>query len=227
MKKKGVNLGQFGTGGVVLEIVDLCPVRIPGDINNDWVVDIDLEKFFDKISHQRLIARLAVRIEDRRTIKLISKMLKAKVVMFFDADLRSITPEWIRDVGKPLLAGKYAPHPILPSRNLESNGLQNAMQIKVGEASPAGQEKPWGDANQLMKRHEKPAATLVPPGSIPGIRPPSVDSTSVTTAKKRAEPTAPVTMSESDVRASSTSPRQGPRARPDSYSSDAVTRIRR
>ena len=82
-------------------------------------------------------------------------------------------------------------------------------------------------AYQSMKRHEKPAAILVPPGSMPGMRPLSVDSTSVTMAKKRTEPTAPVAMSESDARVSSTTPRHGPRARPDSYSNDAAMRIRK
>jgi glucose/arabinose dehydrogenase len=39
----GNNLGPFGTGGVVLKIVDLCTTRIPGDINNDCEVnDADL-----------------------------------------------------------------------------------------------------------------------------------------------------------------------------------------
>ena len=46
-----------------------------------WVVDIDLEKFFDRVHHQRLLARLEQRVEDRRLIRLIGKMLKAKVVM--------------------------------------------------------------------------------------------------------------------------------------------------
>ena len=44
----GTNLGPFGTGGVVLKIVDLCTARIPGDINNDCVVDIvDLNILID------------------------------------------------------------------------------------------------------------------------------------------------------------------------------------
>jgi len=47
----------------------------------DWVVDIDLEKFFDRVHRQRLVARLEQRIEDRRIIRLIQRMLKAKVVM--------------------------------------------------------------------------------------------------------------------------------------------------
>ena len=47
----------------------------------EWVVDLDLEKFFDRVNHQRLMARLAQRVEDRRVLALIQDMLKAKVVM--------------------------------------------------------------------------------------------------------------------------------------------------
>jgi RNA-directed DNA polymerase len=47
----------------------------------EWVVDLDLEKFFDRVSHQRLMARLAQRIDDRRLLVLIGRMLKAMVVM--------------------------------------------------------------------------------------------------------------------------------------------------
>ena len=47
----------------------------------DWVVDIDLEKFFDGVHHQRLISRLEKKIPDKRVIRLIVKLLKSKVVM--------------------------------------------------------------------------------------------------------------------------------------------------
>lgn len=47
----------------------------------EWVVDIDLEKFFDRVNHQRLTARLAQRVDDRRLLGLIGRMLKAKVVL--------------------------------------------------------------------------------------------------------------------------------------------------
>jgi RNA-directed DNA polymerase len=47
----------------------------------EWVVDLDLEKFFDRVHHQRLLARLEQRIADRRLLDLIRRMLKAKVVM--------------------------------------------------------------------------------------------------------------------------------------------------
>ena len=51
------------------------------DDGDEWVVDIDLEKFFDKVNHQRLMARLAERVTDRRLLELIGRMLKACVVM--------------------------------------------------------------------------------------------------------------------------------------------------
>jgi len=47
----------------------------------EWCVDLDLEKFFDLVCHQRLAARLAQRVGDRRLLVLIGRMLKAKVVL--------------------------------------------------------------------------------------------------------------------------------------------------
>jgi group II intron reverse transcriptase/maturase len=47
----------------------------------EWVVDLDLEKFFDRVHHDRLIARLELRVKDRRLVALIRRMLKAKVVL--------------------------------------------------------------------------------------------------------------------------------------------------
>ena len=46
-----------------------------------WVVDFDLSKFFDRVHHERLLARLARRVSDVRVLSLIRQMLKAKVVM--------------------------------------------------------------------------------------------------------------------------------------------------
>lgn len=47
----------------------------------EFVVDIDLEKFFDRVNHDRLMARLAERVADRRVLKTIRKMLTAKVLL--------------------------------------------------------------------------------------------------------------------------------------------------
>jgi group II intron reverse transcriptase/maturase len=51
------------------------------DEGYDVVVDIDLETFFDRVHHQRLLARLSERVKDGRVVRLIARMLKAKVVM--------------------------------------------------------------------------------------------------------------------------------------------------
>jgi len=47
----------------------------------EWVVDFDLEKFFDRVNHQRLLDRMSQRVKDRRILRLIGKMLNAKVVL--------------------------------------------------------------------------------------------------------------------------------------------------
>ena len=45
------------------------------------IVDINLAKFFDRVNHQRLLARLAQRVTDKRVLELIGRMLKARVVL--------------------------------------------------------------------------------------------------------------------------------------------------
>ena len=51
------------------------------DEGYEWVVDLDLEKFFDRVNHQRLMSRLTEVITDKNVLVLISRMLKAKVVL--------------------------------------------------------------------------------------------------------------------------------------------------
>ena len=42
-----------------------------------WVVDVDLEKFFDRVNHDVLMGRLARRIDDSRLLRLIRRYLNA------------------------------------------------------------------------------------------------------------------------------------------------------
>jgi RNA-directed DNA polymerase len=42
-----------------------------------WVVDLDLEKFFDRVNHDVLMARVAHRVSDARVLKLIRRFLEA------------------------------------------------------------------------------------------------------------------------------------------------------
>jgi|TARA_R110001592_G_scaffold125262_2_gene334903 retron-type reverse transcriptase len=61
-----------GIDGVTVEqLRDFCHQR--------WVADLDLEKFFDRVSHDVLIGRLARWIKDQRILKLIRANLRAGI----------------------------------------------------------------------------------------------------------------------------------------------------
>ena len=60
-----------GAHGAVLQARDhICEGR-------RWVVDMDLEKFFDRVNHDALMARVARRVQDKRVLRLIRKYLRA------------------------------------------------------------------------------------------------------------------------------------------------------
>ena len=46
-----------------------------------WVVDIDLEKFFDRVNHDKLMSLVSMRIEDKRVITLIRRYLTSGVLI--------------------------------------------------------------------------------------------------------------------------------------------------
>jgi RNA-directed DNA polymerase len=45
-----------------------------------WVVDLDLEKFFDRVNHDKLMGQIAERVRDKRLLKLIRAFLNAGVM---------------------------------------------------------------------------------------------------------------------------------------------------
>ncbi|WP_331256928.1 group II intron reverse transcriptase/maturase, partial [Candidatus Bealeia paramacronuclearis] len=45
-----------------------------------WVVDIDLEAFFDNVNHDRLMSRLASKVQDKKVLKLIRRFLKSGIM---------------------------------------------------------------------------------------------------------------------------------------------------
>src|SRR5499433_2141349 len=45
-----------------------------------WVIDLDLERFFDRVNHDKLMGQAAKRVEDKRLLKLIRAFLNAGVM---------------------------------------------------------------------------------------------------------------------------------------------------
>ena len=92
----------------------------------EWCVDLDLEKFFDLVCHQRLAAKLAERVSDRRLLVLIGRMLKAKVVL---PDGVVIDTEQGVPQGSPLRQGVRATQ----SKYRESSGNDAGVALAGGE----------------------------------------------------------------------------------------------
>jgi RNA-directed DNA polymerase len=68
-----------------------------------WVVDIDLEKFFDRVNHDKLMSLVSTRIADQRVVTLIRRYLKSGVLI---GEVYHETPEGAPQGGpfSPLLA---------------------------------------------------------------------------------------------------------------------------
>lgn len=47
---------------------------------HQWVVDLDLEQFFDRVNHDKLMGQIAKRVEDKRLLRLIRAFLNAGVM---------------------------------------------------------------------------------------------------------------------------------------------------
>lgn len=85
-----------------------------------WVIDMDLEKFFDRVNHDVLMSRVARRVKDRRLLKLIRAFLNSGVMI---DGLTSATPEGTPQGGplSPLLSNLLLDE---LDRELESRGLR-------------------------------------------------------------------------------------------------------
>jgi RNA-directed DNA polymerase len=58
----------------------VCQAQRYAQSGRRWVVDVDLEKFFDRVSHDILMGRLAKRLEDKRLLRIIRRYLEAGVM---------------------------------------------------------------------------------------------------------------------------------------------------
>lgn len=50
------------------------------DEGKEWVVELDLDQFFDRVNHDKLMGKLAKRIADKRTLKLIRSYLNSGIM---------------------------------------------------------------------------------------------------------------------------------------------------
>jgi RNA-directed DNA polymerase len=48
---------------------------------NRWVIDMDLEKFFDNVNHDILMSRIARKVKDKRLLRLLRRYLQAGIMM--------------------------------------------------------------------------------------------------------------------------------------------------
>lgn len=58
----------------------LDAIRKAGNAGHDWVVDADIEKYFDSIDHELLMEAVQKRVTDPKVLKLIRRWLKAGVM---------------------------------------------------------------------------------------------------------------------------------------------------
>ena len=85
----------------------------------EWVIDLDIEKYFDMVNHDKLISILRERINDAKTLRLIRQFLRAKVM---EDGLVSPSEEGVPQGGplSPILSNIYLDK---LDKELESRGL--------------------------------------------------------------------------------------------------------
>jgi group II intron reverse transcriptase/maturase len=86
----------------------------------EWVIDLDIEKYFDTVNHDKLVSILRERINDAKTLRLIRQFLRAGVM---EDGLTSPSEEGVPQGGplSPVLSNVYLDK---LDKELESRGLR-------------------------------------------------------------------------------------------------------
>jgi group II intron reverse transcriptase/maturase len=118
----------------------------------DWVVDIDISKFFDHVNHDLLMKRIAQAIRDKRVLHLIGKYLRSGVMV---EGLVIATKEGTPQGGplSPLLANIYLD---ALDKELEQRGhkfCRYADDCNVYVGSEAAAQRTLKSIEQWVERH--------------------------------------------------------------------------
>jgi len=152
-----------------------------------WVIDLDLEAFFDRVSHDLLMARVARRVRDKRVLRLIRRYLEAGMFQNgLAAPRRQGTPQGgplspllanilLDDVDKELERRghcfcRYADDMQIYVRSRRagervmaslSDFLESSLRLTVNRDKSAV-DRPWrrGYLGYTLTRHTRPKLTL-------------------------------------------------------------------
>jgi len=85
-----------------------------------WVVDMDLEKFFDRVNRDILMARVARKVKDKRILKLIRAYLNAGVME------HGVTKDTVEGTPQGGLSKAFDNPPYQKKKVIQSKRLQSA-----------------------------------------------------------------------------------------------------
>lgn len=118
----------------------------------DWVVDMDITKFFDRVNHDLLMNRIGQTIRDKRVLSLIGRYLRAGVMV---EGLVQASEEGTPQGGplSPLLANLYLD---ALDRELEQRGLavsRYADDCNIYVSSPRSAERVLASLTAWIQKH--------------------------------------------------------------------------
>lgn len=78
---KGFSANSYGFRPGISPHMAIKAARKHIEDGGRWVVDLDLEKFFDRVNHDKLMSLVARKVKDKRVLRLIRKYLESGVLV--------------------------------------------------------------------------------------------------------------------------------------------------